>query len=140
MKNWDDVQRLEYDLKLHDELNTNYMAITKLAIIVLKKGIKTVIENPANKPHYLSSYWPLKPTMIDQDRRKNGDRQKKPTQYWFLGFEPKNNFIFEPIDYVKYRTHNKTHDKVERSMIHPQYANRFIRQYLIDGGANDGFM
>lgn len=90
-----------------------------------------VIENPANQPHYLSKYWCLYPEIIDNDRRKNGDWFKKPTQYWFLNFKPYNNLVFEALDYVKPKVCDglKT---VEKSMIHPQYANRFIRQYLIE--------
>lgn len=60
--------------------------------------------------------------------------------------EPQNNLIFEPISYnaieckdairamakehyVKTGANNK---KTARSMIHPQYADRFIRQYILD--------
>ena len=46
--------------------------------------------------------------------------------------------MFEAIDYVekkdivKAKATNFTSRKTERSMIHPQYADRFIRQYVID--------
>lgn len=96
-----------------------------------------VFENPYSEQHYLTRYWCLKPSVIDKDRTLNGDYYNKPTQYWFIGFEPKFNLVFEPIDYVEKRTINyvKTKDgknkTVRRSEIHPQYANRFIRQYLI---------
>ena len=66
---------------------------------------------------------------------------KKPTQYWFINIEPKNNVIFEPIIEVKtYTVSNKNNvrnlDKskscqTNRSTIHPQYANRFIRQFIL---------
>ncbi len=132
MKNWSDQQKLEYDLKLHDELSVNYTTITKLALIAIKRGFRLVIENPANLPHYLTSYWCIKPKIIDNDRTLNGDRQKKPTQFWFIGFDPKNNLVFEPIVYVQKRRHVDVNDKVIRSEIHPQYASRFIKKYLID--------
>lgn len=137
MKNYCDLQKLERDLQLHKELSRNYELITKLAIIVIKKGLKMVFENPYSEQHYLTRYWCLKPSVIDKDRTLNGDYYNKPTQYWFIGFEPKFNLVFEPIDYVEKRTINyvKTKDgknkTVRRSEIHPQYANRFIRQYLI---------
>ena len=102
--------------------------------------MKLVIENPYTAPHYLTTYWCIKPKIIDMNRRENGDYMKKPTQFFFINFEPKNNLIFEPIDYVEQRKNDfitkKTTGKdrtVCRSEIHPQYANRFIRQYLIDG-------
>lgn len=132
MKDWTDAMKLKYDMRLHEELSENYQAISKMALIAIKNNFKMVIENPANKPHYLSSYWCLKPKLVDYDRRLNGDRQQKPTQYWFIGFEPKNNIVFEPIEYVETRTHMQLRDPYERSEIHPQYANRFIRKYLID--------
>lgn len=137
-KNWTEVQKLEYNMKLFSELVENYYAVTKLAIICLRKGIRLVVENPANKPHFLTSYWCLKPKIIDSNRRINGDYMKKPTQYWFIGHEPKNNLVFELIEEVPERKHeymkaeNGKNAKTLRSMIHPQYANRFIRQYLID--------
>ena len=139
-KKWSDIKKLEYDLKLHEELTRNYNTITKMAIICLKKSIPLVIENPANKPHYLSNYWALKPAIIDKDRSENGDYMKKPTQYWFIGFEPKNNLVFEALEMTERRRHEfmkcegtgKT-IKTLRSEIHPQYASRFIRQYILEG-------
>lgn len=80
-----------------------------------------------------------KPDLIDKDRTKDGDYYKKPTQYWFINFKPKDNLVFEPIDYVETKIISKSRVsddglsvKTQRSMIHPQYASRFIRQYLID--------
>ena len=137
-KNFTDIQKLESDLKLHSELSHNYRLITELAIVILRKGLRMVFENPLSEQHYLTRYWCLKPAIRDKNRRENGDYMIKPTQYWFIGFEPKQNLVFEPIDYVEYRTHQGMKAKdgksktVRRSEIHPQYANRFIRQYLID--------
>ena len=136
--NWSDEKKLEYSMRLHKELHRNYMLISKMALICIKRGLKMVIENPYTAPHYLTMYWCLKPSLIDKNRRLNGDYQTKPTQFWFINTEPKDNFIFEPIEYVEYRVcdHIKKKDGVNRtvlrSMIHPQYANRFIRQHLID--------
>lgn len=138
MKNYTDEQKLEYAMRLHDELNRNYQLISKLVLIAKSHNLRMVIENPATPPHYLTQFWCLKPSIIDKDRRENGDYMKKPTQYWFIGFEPKQNLVFEPIDYVEQRKHQTMtngngHTRAERrSEIHPQYANRFIRQYLID--------
>ena len=52
MKKFTDIQKLETDLKLHKELSSNYELITKLAIIVLKKGLRMVFENPYSEQHY----------------------------------------------------------------------------------------
>ncbi len=137
-KNWDLNKKLEYSMKLQNELTELYNYLSKLVIVILRKDLKMVIENPYTQPHYLTTYWCIKPTIIDKDRTERGDYYKKPTQYWFINCEPKYNFIFEPLEYVKQKTimkakkTDKTSIKVERSMIHPQYANRFIREYLID--------
>lgn len=137
-KNWDLNKKLEYSMKLQNELTELYNFLSKLVIVILRKDLKMVIENPYTQPHYLTTYWCVKPTIIDKDRTERGDYYKKPTQYWFINCEPKYNFIFEPLEYVKQKTimkakkTDKTSIKVERSMIHPQYANRFIREYLID--------
>lgn len=130
MKNWDDETKLEYDLKLHEELHYMYNLITKLALVCLKKKIPLIIENPYTTQHYLTRYWALKPAFIDEDRRETGDYYQKPTQYWFIGRKPSNNFIFESADYkvTKRVIYEK---KVDRSMIAPEYANRFIREYVL---------
>ena len=136
-QNYSDKEKLLYSLKLHKELSENYELITKLALIAYEKKLKLIIENPASNPHYLTLFWPLEPAIIDKNRRENGDYQKKPTQYFFINFSPKNNMILEPIETVEKRTHDKAKAKdglsrqTIRSMIHPQYANRFIRQYIL---------
>ena len=139
MKNWSDEQKLEYCAKLHEELHANYMTICKLAIVTLKRKIKLIIENPYSGHHYLLRYFPIKATFIDYDRREMGDYYTKPTQWWFIGFEPSYNFVFEPqVLQEKKRITAKvkdggTNNKVDRSLIAPEYANRFIREYVLEG-------
>ncbi len=135
-KNWTDTQKLEYSMKLHEELHELYTLICKLVVIAIRKGFKLVIENPYTQPHYLTRYWCLKPSLVDKNRRRNGDYYSKPTQYWFVNCEPKKNFIFEPIEHVQAvtidaPTLDSVNRTVARSMIHPQYANRFIRQHIL---------
>lgn len=137
-KNWNDIEKLEYSISLQKELAELYILLSKLVIVCIRKGLKMVIENPYTQPHYLTAYWCMKPTIIDKDRTENGDYYKKPTQYWFINCEPKNNLVFEPLEYVETKIITKVKGtetasrKTERSLMHPQYANRFIRQYLID--------
>lgn len=135
---WDMRKKLESDIERHNELNSFYVLLSKLTIICIDRGLRLVIENPYNQPHYLTMYWCLKPAIIDMDRTENGDYYKKPTQYYFIGMKPKDNLVFEALDYVPMRQIGKLKRgdgldvKKQRSEIHPQYANRFIRQYLID--------
>lgn len=130
-KDWSTRKKLSYNLKLHDELNKNYSLITKLCIICIDKNIPLIIENPYSEQHYLKKYWCIKPSVIDTNRRLNGDYFIKPTQYWFINCEPKNNFIFEPLKLVEAKKVD-SENTVGRSMIHPQYANRFIREFIIN--------
>lgn len=136
-KKWTDIKKIEYSMQIGFEQQEMYQLICKMAVIFLKKGIKAVIENPLTPPHYLTEFWPLKPAIIDKDRTENGDIYKKPTQYWFLNCKPKSNLVFEPLLEVEQKKFKKVTSterasrKVERSMMHPQYADRFIRQYIL---------
>lgn len=136
-KKWSVEQKLTYAMDLHNELHEFYLLVTKLVLIAKKRGLNLVIENPYMQPHYLTTYWAIKPTIIDRDRTEDGDYYQKPTQYFFINFEPKYNLVFEPIDYVETKVISRVKKtdgvsvKTQRSMIHPQYANRFIRKYLI---------
>lgn len=134
---WDIRKKCECALKRHNELNEFYCLLNKLVIICCDRGLQIIIENPYMQPHYLTTYWCVKPDVIDMDRTKNGDYYKKPTQYFFINRKPKYNLVFEALDYVKPKIVGKLKKegemsvKTQRSMIHPQYASRFIRQYLI---------
>lgn len=127
---WDIVQKLEYDIKLHDELHELYVLVTKLAIVCLKRKIPLILENPYSTTHYLVKYWCIPYSILDTDRRQMGDYFMKPTQYWFIGREPSNNFIFEGVDI---KTKKQVHHvrTVGRSMISKDYANRFIREFIL---------
>jgi hypothetical protein len=145
-KKWDNVQKMKYCIKLHEELHQLYVLVNQLFIIAIRNGFKMIVENPYSKEHYLHRYWCIKPSVIDKNRRERGDYYVKPTQYWFINCEPKNNLIFEAMeinavggkDAVRnitashFKDENVKSQKVARSMIHPDYANRFIREFIID--------
>lgn len=137
-KNMSDEQKLTYDLKLHKELSNLYELITKLAIVCIRKQIPLVIENPYSTTHYLVKYWAIPYTILDKDRTLNGDYYEKPTQYWFINCEPQNNIVFEPLEYVEkkivqYQKNENGLDRtVLRSMIHPQYARKFIKEFILE--------
>ena len=151
-KSWSLVEKMEHDMKLNDELNTMYQLVNKLFILCQKRNLKLIMENPYSEEHYLRRYWCLPAAIIDKDRREKGDYFKKPTQYWFLNCTPKNNIIFEisndnaikhkSTDSVRWissgvmkrETGIECSQKVARSMIHPQYANRFIREFILEPG------
>lgn len=147
MKNWPDEKKMAYDMALMEELRDMYMLINKMFIVCIRKNLKLIVENPYSEEHFLRRYWCIQPSVIDLDRRERGDYFKKPTQYWFVNCEPKNNFIFgEAFDNAierrgsdAWKNRRKTDYektgakdiKTARSMIHPDYANRFIREFII---------
>lgn len=131
LKNYTDEQKLEYDLKLHSELAKLYELVTKLAIVCLRKSFQLIIENPWSERHYLRQFWALKPKIIDKNRRLKGDYYIKPTQYWFIGCEPKDNFVLEPIEITQNKTVEYVNNAVERSLISKNYARRFIKEFIV---------
>lgn len=136
-KNQTTEQKLAYTLERHNELNRMYGRISKLCLIAIRKGLRIIIENPYTQPHYLTLFFPIEPTIIDKNRRDRGDYYRKPTQYFFINCEPKNNFIFEPLEWVDIKNieHQRNEDgknrQVVKSMIHPQYAERFIKEFIL---------
>lgn len=125
------AEKLQRGIVLHGELHNYYVLFSELCIVAIQQKLKLIIENPYSTAHYLTRYLSLKPKVIDTDRTLRGDNFKKPTQYWFINCEPKFNIILEPLTIVKYKTVADCWNKVERSMINPQYANRFIREFII---------
>ena len=139
LKKWSTEQKLEYDIKLQRELTALYIYICKLAIIVLRKGLSLMIENPYSTTHYLVKYWCIPATFKDMNRRDRGDYMEKPTQYWFINFEPSYNFLLEPqvVNELRVSSYMPKFEKygisrqIMRSMISPDYANRFIREFIL---------
>lgn len=127
---WSIERKLEYCIKLNKELNDLYILITKLVIICIRKSLKLIIENPYSTTHYLVKYWPIKASIIDMDRTKRGDWFKKPTQYWFINCKPKHNYIFGKAKQCEQKI-NIHCNKVERSLINPIYAERFIKEFIL---------
>lgn len=131
-KNMTEEEKLDYNMRYMNELFYLYNLICKLVKVAYKNKFKLIIENPYNSQHFLTRYWCIKPKLIHQNRRDYGDHFVKPTQYWFINCEPKENFIFEGISLPKKRTVDSTKRGIQRSLISPYYANRFIMEYILD--------
>lgn len=130
-KKWNLEQKLDRDLKLHEELHNMYMHITKMVWVANKRNLKLIIENPYSEQHYLMKYWCIKPKIIDRDRSKMGDIWVKPTCYWCINFEPHNNHIELPEYNKKLKYNYNTGGGIERSIIDKDYARNFINKYLL---------
>ncbi len=130
-KKFTDIEKLEQNIRYFDEMNYLYSIISKLVIVCLRNQLKIIIENPYHPDHILSQFWHIKPKVIDMDRTKRGDNYKKPTQYWFINCEPKCNFVALAYTCGGGKTISHTYNKVERSLISPAYAERFIREFIL---------
>lgn len=130
MQKWDDAKKLRYAMNLHEELHHLYMLISKLILICIERKIPLMIENPYHETHYLHRYFPIRPKLIDKNRQETGDYYKKPTQYFFINREPSYNFVFEGVD-IKKKKRIDSERGAERSMISKDYANRFIREFIL---------
>ena len=108
----------------------------KLYYIVHDRGLKMVIENPANNNYLMHQNFPP-PTLIDRNRNLKGDVFHKPTAYWFCSFEPCKKFeIYQQDKKMKLIHKQKRAEKAgmcskERSMIELDYAKNFVHQYII---------
>ena len=67
-RKWSLEKKLEYSMKLQNELTDLYNLLSKLVLICIRKNLKLIIENPYTQPHYLTTYWCIRPTLIDKDR------------------------------------------------------------------------
>lgn len=132
MRNWSDLQKVEYCIGMHRALHRYYELFSMLVSLAIKRGWLLIIENPYSVDHYLTRYFPIHSVLIDMDRTRDGDYFRKPTQYWFIGFLPECNLVLEPLKPLKRKRIDKLKaNSKERSEIHPQYAQRFIKQYIL---------
>lgn len=100
-----------------------------------------VVENPNTQPHYLTTFFPIRPKLIDKDRSENGDYFVKPTQYWFVNFNPQENFVIEPVTYNEVGTKDRPpamrgcegkNLKIRRSTMAGEYARRLILARIVE--------
>lgn len=153
-----DLKRLSYTKEHINKVACYYNHLCELVEIALHKDLKLIIENPNTTLHFLKLCFPFKPQITIQNRAQwGGDYYKKPTNFWFFNCEPKKNFIFENIDnaepkavehresYFIYDSHNnkfckkmkklnskeRKENQIQKSMISPKFANRFIREFIL---------
>lgn len=129
---WDEKKRLAYSVERSSKRHEYYTLLCQLVTIALDKGFPLIVENPYTQPNFLTQYFPLKPAVIDTDRRVNGDWYKKPTQFYFIGIQPRQNVLFEPLEQVDEKRVVHTARGKRRSEITSQYADRFIRTYILE--------
>ena len=129
-------EKTEKIIKRSSERAIFYALATKLACVVIERGLRMIIENPYNEQSYMVNSFLFPPTVIDKDRTIRGDVFVKPTAYWFIGCECtqlctwQKNKIIKKINNVKGGREQGLCSE-ERSMIHPDYARNFICDFIL---------
>lgn len=123
---WRNTPRLEILDKIIEraQLRQHYYDILlKFIHVCESRQLRCIIENPYNAHHYWRFNLPVKPAIIDMNRRLKGDYYRKPTQYLFINCSPTGKVSMQLDKPERYINNQST---VERSMISPDYARNFI--------------
>lgn len=158
------AEKLEYGLRFFNRMHRFYNIFNHFVILCLHNGIPLIIENPNATQHILSLFFNIKPSVVINNRAEFGDYFRKPTNFWFINCEPKNNLILEdvsrkPFSVAKkapkgidtqndipefyelcvkhFGKYSKLNAQKTRSLISPVFANRFIREFILDGRVKD---
>lgn len=97
---------------------------------MLVNGVRCVIENPYQTDHYLVRYCPLKSDYLIMDRSKYGDYFKKPTQFWFLNCEPRNNLVAMSCESKSAKKIIRKERGINRSLISKEFIRVFLSEIV----------
>ncbi len=103
----------------------------KFCYICKQKQLKCIIENPASggNTNYLVLFSPIEVAWYEKDRSLFGDKFKKPTNYFAINFDMKEEFMmFTPIS--EKQIIMKKSGCRERSEISSLYAENFYKRFL----------
>lgn len=131
-KTWSERKKLEYSMQQMNKRNDFFNYLCKLCIIAIEKGFKLIIENPAGKINFLKWFFPIKPSVIIQDRREYGDLFKKPTQFFFVNCKPEFK-LFLDVDKTQFKVNLiENHRGFSRSKISYNFAKNFCNQFILE--------
>ena len=108
----------------------------KMISVCIMRDIPIIMENPWSEQTFLKANFVAPPSIIDDNRMLRGDYFKKPTAYWFFNCEPTHGMTIQNDKKQKIINSCKGGIKAgmcseERSMISPDYARNFIRDFII---------
>lgn len=124
-------EKLRTDIERHTSLHRNYITLSMLTSVALRRNLRLIIENPASEPNYLTRYWCIRPTIKDNDRTRMGDAFKKPTNWWFINCYPTYKISRIGDKKRPAKQVRKVAEK-ERSLFTAEYARNFIKEFLLD--------
>lgn len=119
-------------LKRNKDRAYYFELLLKFCLICKVRRIKTIIENPASggKSNYLVKYLPIDVGWYEKDRSLFGDDFKKPTNFFSINFNMKENFFFfDKNIYIK-AIRKDARGITQRSMISPRYVENFYSRFL----------
>lgn len=132
-------KRLAYDnkavkrlIKRNNERAKYFELYLKFTFICKYKGISTIIENPASSgnKNYLVQFSPIDVAFYEKDRTLFGDKFKKPTNFFSINFEMKENFKMFDLNLNKKNVMKDCFGCKARSEITSKYANNFYLRFL----------
>lgn len=133
------IEILERCKSYNEEQSYLYGLVCNLFTVALRNDLKFIMENPYVQPHFLTLYFPIKPKVIDMNRKILGDTVCKPTQYWFININPKNNHVNTNKEFhfggKKTLYNRKIMNEpygIKRSLISSKYAENFIKKYILE--------
>lgn len=104
----------------------------KFTYICKTKEIPTIIENPASSGsgNYLVKFSPIDVGFYEKDRSLFGDNFKKPTNFFAINFEMKEDFRMFTKNYKIKNIYKDTQGCRNRSEISSIYAENFYKRFL----------
>ena len=136
---WIGGKKIDYDEKAVKRLldrnkdRARYFELyLKFTYICKVKGIPTIIENPASSgnKNYLVQFSPIEVAWHEKDRSLFGDHFKKPTNFFAINFEMKENFIMFTQNCEIKSIYGDAHGCKARSEISSLYAQNFYERFL----------
>ena len=129
-------EKTDYILDRVEKREQFYKLAVKMLATAGGRNLRLIMENPWSEQTYLKANFPMKPSLIDQNRMLRGDYFVKPTAYFYVNCEPTHGYSFQK-DKEKKTINAMPKSKVlgmcseERSMISPDYARNFICDFIL---------
>lgn len=91
VKKWNTLRRYSQERFFYYDICLKLIAVCEI------KKFRFIMENPYHPTNFTNHFFPLRVTIIDNDRTTRGDFYKKPTGYWFLNCKPTYGNTYDPL-------------------------------------------
>lgn len=130
-KNWSDREKLTRSNFNIRKAAQYYETLCLWIDLCISEKIPLIIENPYSPNSFLVRYLPIKPTIVDKDRRRLGDKYQKPTMWYFINRKANDNFeLLNTYLFSNEKIQHTTYGR-ERSEITSNYATNFIKTFIL---------